>query len=127
MAAYEIPGFSYTLPSGADFTGAVGQYRFVNMDASGNAVNPSAGGECVGVRQNKPNVGQATTIVKDGVVWVEAGEAISIGDDITPGAAGEAFIGATIGETIVGRAVTAGTGAGSIVSVLLSTANVLAL
>lgn len=127
MAAYEIPGFSRTSPSGADFTGAAaGQHRFVAMDATGAVVNPGAGARVVGVRSNKPNTGQATTVCTSGIVWVEGSEAIAIDDPIAATADGSAAV-ATVGQAIVGRAVTAGAGDGSIVSVELHTEQVLSL
>lgn len=127
MAAYEIPGFARTSPSGADFTGAAaGQHRLVAMNASGQVVNPAAGARCVGVRSNKPNTGQATSVCTSGIVWIEGGAAISIDDAIAADAAGKALV-ATVGQAIIGRAVTAGAADGSIVSVELSTEQVLSL
>jgi len=124
MAAYEIPGFSWSLPSDADLSTGNGQFRFVNINATGEAIAAAAAGKAIGVRQNKPKVGEATTIVSSGIVMVEAGEAIAIGENIkvmgtttTAGRAGDAD---TEDDTIVGVALTAAGAAGELVTVLLA-------
>jgi hypothetical protein len=122
MSAFEIPGFSFTLPSAADLS-ASGQFRFVNVNSSGQAIAPTAAGEAIGVRQNSPIAGEATTIVTSGIVMVEAGETVVAGEFVkcmgattAAGAAGDAD---TTNDAILGVFLTGGA-AGELVSVLLA-------
>jgi hypothetical protein len=89
--AYEIPGFSFTLPSAADYRTGAGQFRFVTVNSSGKAVAASAAGKTIGVRQNKPNLNEAMTIVGNGIVFVEAGAAITCGASVETDATGRAI------------------------------------
>lgn len=115
--AYEIPGFSFPVPSGADFR-AGAQFRFVNLNGSGKAVNPAAGGAVIGVRQNRPNTNEATTIVVNGVSIVEAGAAVTVGDDVSTDDTGRVVTSAT-GDLIHGRALETASAAGVKIAVLL--------
>lgn len=115
--AYEIPGFSFTLPAGADFS-ATAQFRFVDVNNAGKAVAPTLGGTVVGVRQIKPRLNEACTIVHSGIVFVEAGAAITAGDMITTNAVGQALT-AAAGNVVHGRALETATGAGIQIAVLL--------
>ncbi len=117
--AYEIPGFSFPLPSGADFRGAA-QFRFCNVDGTGKAVNPAAGGDVIGVRQNRPRLNEATTIVHNGISFVEAGGAIAAGAIVATDATGRAVVPA-VGNRGVGRALVSAYGAGVQIAVLLLT------
>lgn len=117
--AYEIPGFSFPLPSGADFTSGA-QFRFCDVSATGKAVNPSAGGRVVGVRQNRPKADEATTIVHSGISIVEAGGAITAGNLVATNAVGQALV-ATTGQAVVGRALETASGSGIQIAVLLTT------
>lgn len=121
MSAYEIPGFSFSLPSDTDLSvkATSGQFRFGKINSSGEWVVPSAGGTAIGVRQNNPKAGEATTIVRTGIVFVEASEAIAIGDPISTTVNGRAQVAAG-GESVLGMAMTAAGGAGELCSVLLS-------
>jgi hypothetical protein len=115
--AYEIPGFSFPLPAGADFSGGA-QFRFCDVSATGKAVNPAAGGSVVGVRQNRPKDSEATTIVNSGIVIVEAGGALAPGDLVATNAIGQA-VEAAAGNVTVGRALETASGAGIQIAVLL--------
>lgn len=116
---YEIPGLSYTLPSGSDFRTGAGQFRFVDINSSGKAVVPTgAGAAVVGVRQNKPNTNEAMTIVGSGIAIVEAGAAITLGAAVTTDASGRAVT-ATTGNQVHGRAFEAASGAGVLIAVFL--------
>ena len=115
--AYEIPGFSFPLPAGADFS-AGKQFRFVTVSNTGKAVNPSAGGGVIGVRQNRPKADKATTIVNSGISIVEAGGAITAGDLVQTNATGQAIVSAS-GKLTVGRALESATGDGIQIAVLL--------
>lgn len=126
--AYEIPGFSWTLPSGADFTGAAaGQHRFVAMDSTQRYVNPAlgaVGNRDLGVRCNKPNTNQAMTVRKSGVVMVEAGEQITVGQPVTTDATGKAIVADTATHLILGTCIVAASGNGVLCSVELATQRV---
>lgn len=116
--AYEIPGFSYTLPAGQDFRTGAGQFRFVNVNTTGKAVVPTLGGAVVGVRQNKPNTNEACTIVQSGIVFVEASAIIALGAEVTTTADGRAVT-STTGNRVHGVALEAASGAGVQIAVLL--------
>lgn len=115
--AYEVPGFSFTLPAGADFT-ASKQFRFVDVNNAGKAVAPTAGGGVVGVRQITPRLNEACTIVHSGISFVEAGGVITAGDLIATNATGQAVEAAT-GNVVLGRALESATGTGIQIAVLL--------
>ena len=115
--AYEIPGFSFPLPSGADFTSGK-QFRFVDVSASGKAVNPTAGGSVIGVRQTRPRENEATTIVHSGISIVESGGVITSGDLVAADATGRA-VKAAAGNVTAGRAMESSTAAGIQIAVLL--------
>jgi hypothetical protein len=116
--AYEIPGFSFTLPSAADYRTGAGQFRFVNVNSSGKAVAAGAAGACIGVRQNKPNLNEAMTIVNSGIVFVEAGAAVANGALVTSDATGRAIT-AGVGNAINGEAMETASAAGVQIAVLL--------
>jgi hypothetical protein len=120
--AYEIPGFSFPLPSGADFS-AGSQFRFCDVSSTGKVVNPTAGGSVIGVRQNRPKADHAATVVNSGISIVEAGEAIAIGDLVATDSTGRAIVAAS-GELTVGRALEAATAAAVQIAVLLIPAGV---
>lgn len=115
--AYEIPGFSFTLPAGADFSSGA-QFRFANVSSTGKAVNPSAGGAVVGVRYTKSKADEAATIVHSGIAIVEAGGEFDPGDSIATDNVGRA-VEATSGNVVVGRALETSTGAGIQCAILL--------
>lgn len=115
--AYEIPGFSFPLPSGADFT-AGAQFRFCDVSATGKAVNPAAGGSVIGVRQTRPRLNEATTIVHSGVSIVESGAAVTAGDLVATDSTGR-VVTAAVGNVTVGRALESSTAAGIQIAVLL--------
>lgn len=127
MPAFEIPGFSWSLPSDADLSTGNGQFRFVDINVDGEAVAATAAGRAVGVRQNKPIAGEATTIVSSGISWVEAGETVAIGEAVkafgTTTGAGRAGDADTAADVINGVCVFGGD-AGELISVLLCTPGV---
>ena len=118
--AYEIPGFSFSLPSAADYRTGNGQFRFVKAAASGKAVQTVLGEAAIGVRQNTPRLNEAMTIVNSGISFVEAGAALAPGDLVASDATGRAKV-AAAGEYINGRVMETASGAGIIVGVLLGT------
>lgn len=83
--AYEIPGFSWTLPAAADLSAF--QYCFINANntaAGSQAAAPAAGGRAIGVCQNKPSAaGIATEIFSSGVSKVKVGTGgVTAGDNV---------------------------------------------
>ena len=114
--AYEEQLTSISLEADGDQTG--NQYKFMKGDATGVALNDSAGGACVGVLQNKPDDGQVATVGIDGVSMVEAGGAVSLFANVASDATGRAAAAAT-GNYSQGMALAAATGAGEIIPVLL--------
>ena len=116
--AYEIPGFSFTLPAAADLSAT--QFRFVNVDGSGKAAVPAAGGRVCGVRNNKPKANEAATIVNSGISIVEAGGAITVGDDVATDNAGRAVAAAGATTIVAGIALETASGAGIKIAVLLA-------
>lgn len=116
--AYEIPGFLFPLPAGQDFRTGAGQFRFLDINATGKVVAPALGGKVVGVRQNKPNLNEATTIMHSGITFLEAGAAVAQGAEITCDAAG-AVVAAGVGNRVHGIALEAASGAGIQIAVLL--------
>lgn len=115
--AYEIPGFSFTLPASTGVNGA--QFRFVSINASGEAAF-AAGAGAVGVMTNKPDGdGIAATIVNNGIVKVEAaGSTVAVGDLVTSDSSGRAA--AATSTNALGRVVLGSSGStGRVLSVLL--------
>lgn len=123
MAAYEIPGFRFTLPAGQDFTGK--RFRFVKCDGSGNAILTAAATDIpVGVAQDEPNViGAPLAVYGSGITKVIAGAAIVAGAPVSSDATGAAIT-ATAGKFIAGIALTTAGAAGEQVSVLFQPAGI---
>ena len=113
--AYEIPGFSFTLPAGENIAN---QFRFVTL-STGTVLVSDDGEWCIGVNQNTPNTGQATTVVCTGVSMVEAGAAITAGAAIAADSVGRAKTAATA-DLVVGLALEAAGAAGTYIAVLLT-------
>lgn len=116
--AYEIPGFSYTLPAGVDLSALL--FRAVDIDENSKAVLPAAGGRIVGVLNNRAKANEAATIIQTGIVQVEAGAAVTAGDDVEVDEQGRAITLAAGAK--VGVAFESASAAGIIIAVLLSPA-----
>lgn len=128
MAVYDIPGFSWTLPADADFSGATTvKNRAVSVNSDGEAILPANNYlKIIGVGRNKPVAGEGTTIVSSGIVVMDAvgvndagspaNAAIAPGDYVTARASdGKAVKCVTKGSQILGIVVkgsvsSAGTG-----------------
>ena len=83
--SWESPGKLITLAAGADLS--TSQFTFVSVDANGAAVAASTGGSAFGVLQNKPTLGQAASIMVNGVSkMIVAGSTLSAGDVVGVGA-----------------------------------------
>ena len=105
-----IRNFAYALNAAADFSTA-GQFRFVTIDASGEAALSSAGGDSEGVLQNNPTAGAAGTVWMGGISKVEAGAVVAIGDNSASDATGRGVV-AVAGDAILGVAKAAAGAAG---------------
>lgn len=116
--AFEIPGFSFPLPSAADYRTGNGQFRFVKVNSSGKAVQTVAGEATIGVRQITCRQDEAMTIVNSGISMVEAGAAVTAGALVMSDATGRAVT-ATSTNSIAGTALETASGAGVIIAVLL--------
>ena len=118
--AYEIPGFSFTLPAGADLTGKL--FRGITTNSSGKVVSPGAGQAIIGALNNKPDSDEAATIVHSGIAQMEAGAAITLSANGTPvkvDSAGRVVPQSTSG-VCVGWALEAASASGVIIAVLLA-------
>ncbi len=96
------------LPVAADYS-TTGQYLFVDVNSSGQAVLvASQGVTAIGVLQDNPGAaGRVGCIGIGGLVKVKAGETIAAGNKLTVGADARAEVAAT-GDWIHGRAITGG-------------------
>jgi len=92
-----------TFEAGEDLSSA--QFKFVTLEADGQVDLADAAGErAIGVLLNKPDAaGKAATVAMTGKVMVEAGAAVTAGDQIQTNAAGEA-IEAAAGDVVMGYA-----------------------
>lgn len=100
--AFEIPGFTLTLEAGANLT--TKQYHGVTVNSSGRVVSAGNGADAIGVLQNKPNTGQAATIMVTGVSYIRvATGGLTAGDDVGMDADGAAVNAATT-DAIIGIA-----------------------
>lgn len=100
--SFEIPGFLLTLEAAADLTAE--QYTGVVVDANGKAAQAGNGADAIGILQNKPNTGQAATIMVNGVSIVKAGTGgLTAGDDVGMDANGEA-VNAASTDAVIGIA-----------------------
>lgn len=121
--AYEIPGFSWTLPAAQDLSAF--QFCGVNADntaAGSRAAAPTAGARVIGFCQNKPNAaGIATELFSSGVTKAKVGTGgVTAGDNVKCLANGQVTT-VTTGTHIVGTALATGV-AGDIVPILLAIA-----
>lgn len=116
--AGNIPGFTYSVNLGVDQIDSVA--RFINRSA-GKGVLPATGGRVVGVRTTKGRVGNAVSVTKTGIEFVEAGGVIADGDDIATDNLGRAIkADAVAGHKVIGVAHGAAAGAGIFIPVLLA-------
>jgi hypothetical protein len=116
---------SITLPAAADYSSA-SQFRFVNVNSSGQAVRvSSAGGDAIGVLQNKPDAaGKAATVATSGIVKVVAGGTIAAGAKVQSDASGDALTAAS-GDAVLGVALASAVD-GDVFPVLLVSKHILA-
>lgn len=117
LTAYEIPGSQFSLPA----TTAIGRYRFVSIDATGQAIQATASKDVIGVSRNEIDpvkYPDAQVVdIADGIMMVEAAAAIPCGSKVTSNADGKAIV--ATGDTHVGIAFSDAAAAGTIIAVKL--------
>jgi len=114
--AYEQPGYKFSLIASADLS--THQYKFVDVNASGQAALAGAGTRCCGVLQNKPTSGNVAEINHDGISKVVAGAAVTAGNEVMSDASGRAVT-ATATNQGLGIALQSAGAAGVLIPVLL--------
>lgn len=88
MSAYEIPNLRFSGIAAEDIT----RYRFIEPTADNTySMGTAAAGNIVGASYNDPETNEILEIV-DGIVMVEAGETIAVGDRIECGTDGVAAV-----------------------------------
>ena len=110
MNAYEIPNLRFSMPAGED----VARRRFVTVDSDGKGVVATADGTVIGVSMNEAAADEVLEVA-DGIVMVEAGDAVATGSSVSVGTAGTAKVAGT--GIIVGTALTAAAAAGQLIAV----------
>ena len=132
MAQENGPVVDVTLKSGADLSAS--QYLFVKLDANGNVIVCAAAGEdALGVLQNKPVAGAGQTAVVRvlGTSKVVASAALGANVRVATDATGKAKQAVLLvqasgnGSYSMGKTLRAASGAGSIISVVLTASGVL--
>jgi len=117
LTAYEIPGSQFSLPA----TTAIGRYRFVSIDATGQAIQATASTDAIGVSRNEIDpvkYPDAQVVdIADGIMMVEAAAAIPCGSKVVSNADGKAIV--ATGDTVVGIAFSDAAAAGTIIAVKL--------
>lgn len=117
LTAYEIPGSQFSLPA----TTAIGRYRFVSIDATGQAIQATASTDVIGVSRNEIDpvkYPDAQVVdIADGIMMVEAAVPIPCGSKVASSTAGRAIV--ATGDTHVGIAFSDAPVAGTIIAVKL--------
>lgn len=125
--AYEISNYAVriTLKAAADLSGS--QYCFVKLDASGNAALCSAATDKpIGVLQNQPISGKEASILVEGGTKVKASAAVAIGASVGTTSTGTAVTlaqGTDTTKYVVGTALTAAGAANELFTALVSCAS----
>ena len=119
---------SLSFEAGADLSSSVkdaatataGFRRFVSLDAAGKIVQSNAADtDCMGVCQSKPKANQVAAVAISGVVLVQAGSAVAIGESVGSDANGLANTAVAAGAVIQGVALTAASATGQLILVKL--------
>ena len=115
-----------SIPSSGDLSAS--QYLGIDINSSGlAAVVASSGAEGIGILQNKPtSTSEAATVATEGISKAVAGAAITAGAKVMFSAAGKVITATGTGKHVIGKAVTAASGDGIVISVLLGARHVLA-
>ena len=116
--AFEITSGQISVEASADLS--ANQFRFVDLDGSGEAALSGLGALAIGVQQNKPAAqGRATTVWGSGrVSKVRAEGVVALGTRISSSATGRAKVSASA-EAILGRALEAATAQDDLIAVFL--------
>lgn len=116
--AFSVPAVIAGLKAGADLS-TTGRFRFVKQDANGDVILASVAGEDVlGVLCNDPKLGESASVgLIGGILEVEAGVALAIGNKVMTDNVGRAIV-ATATNTGLGIVLTTGGAAGERVAVL---------
>jgi len=115
--AYEECIKTISRPASGDLSS--NQFYFVDINASGQVATAGDGADAVGVLQNDPDTaGHAANVAINGVSRVSAGAGVSQGDDVASDTNGQAVTAAS-GDVVLGKALEAASGSGSIIPVLL--------
>lgn len=109
MHAYEIPNLRFSLAAGAE----VARCRFVSVGEGSVGIQATTSTQVIGVSMNKAKAGEVLEIA-DGIVMVEAADAITAGSAVSSDADGKAITGGTV---VAGIAITAASAAGELVAV----------
>lgn len=113
LTAYEIPNLRFSLPAG----GACERYRFVTVNATGQAIRANATANVLGVAQfgtdASHDIADQVLGIYDGIVIVEAGAAVVAGAKIASDANG---CGITATAESVGVALTPAAAAGEFIA-----------
>lgn len=105
---------SITLPAAADLR--THQFKFVEVNSSGQAALCADDAHADGVLQNDPNTGEAAIVTIFGVTKVKCGAAVTRGGNVSSGANGAAK-NADTGAAINGTALETGAN-GRIISII---------
>ena len=101
--------------------GVVAQRRFCTIDSSGRAVQAGANAEAVGISLEAAAAADDPAIpvgLLDGAkVEVEAGAAVTAGDEVTSDANGQAVV-ATTGQRVLGFALSAAGAADEVITIV---------
>ncbi len=114
-SAFENP-VTHVIGAVADVDLRTKQFYFVKRTTTGTIdVQTTAGGKCCGVLQDKPKAGTEANVMDRGDSKVVCGAAVAIDQDVDCDAQGRAVPHTT--GVVVGTALTAGAGAGSIIAI----------
>jgi predicted RecA/RadA family phage recombinase len=115
----DTPGFLFPLPAEADYSSATGlgsQYKalVLDTDSGGSATAKVATGATLtflGVLYNRPRSGEASTVVANGIAWVQVDSTtdIAVGDRLTANSSGIGVKTTTAGNYVLGLALAART------------------
>jgi hypothetical protein len=111
---------SLSIPASADLSAS--QFCFVTIDGNGRIALPSAGGDCVGVLQDKPDAldraGQVAMLNMSGKLKVVAGATLTPGTKVQADASGHALAALT-GDHVLGTVLSGGD-SGELIEILPS-------
>lgn len=121
MYAFEIPNMRFSMPAG----GAVARHRFVSI-SSETAIQATDSTKVIGVSMNEVTAAENTAgghivEIADGLVIVEAGDAITAGAAVAADANGKAvaYVEKETGDACC-TAITAATAAGQLITVKIN-------